>query len=108
MTYIRLDDDHPTNPKVADLTDSAYRRWVYLISACSRHLTDGRVSDGLFRDIVPAKKIRDELVDGGFVYRNGTGWVVHDYLEHQRSKAEIRAATNAARTAARIRWASEA
>lgn len=106
MTYIRLDDDHPTNGKVADLSDAAYRRWVYLIAASSRHRTNGKVSDGLFRDIVPAKKTRDELVAQGFVYRNGSGWVIHDYLKHQRSREQIEASIEAGRTGARKRWES--
>ena len=41
MTWIKLDDNAVDHPKVAGLTDKAFRWWVRGMSYASRFLTDG-------------------------------------------------------------------
>lgn len=89
-TFIFVHDGMPEHWKVEDLTDSAFRLMVTLWCWCSRQRTDGRV---------PARKWlrsgsdsdRSELVDAGLYELQADGSaVVHDYLEHQRSRDDIK------------------
>jgi hypothetical protein len=107
VTYIRLDDDHPTHPDIADLTDAEYRDWVALLCAASRHRSDGLLSDGQIAKIVRSKKVHEALIRKGRLHRENGGWKLHGYLRKQRSRAQIEAASEAGRNAARMRFASE-
>lgn len=109
MTWIKLDDTFPDSPKIVRISDAAFRVHVTCICYCSRMLTDGLVPwdfamnvgrstdygklsftgqhepeysgpDGLVNELVNAG-LWEEIEDEGFV--------IHDYLAHQRSKAEI-------------------
>lgn len=88
-TYIRVHDGMPDHPKVDALSDRAFRLLVETWCWCSRHLTDGNVPHGTWqRRGTP--KARRELVDAGLVEDLGVDGVrMHDYLQHQRSKAQV-------------------
>jgi hypothetical protein len=102
-TFIFVHDGMPEHWKVEDLSDSAFRLMVTLWCWCSRQRTDGRVP--------PRKWLRSgsdsdksELVDNGlFELTPDGGAVVHDYLEHQRSRDDIRKRSQAAQKANHIR-----
>src|ERR1035441_2792979 len=91
-TYIRLHDGMPDHPKVVGLSDAAFRLYVESLCWCSRHLTDGAVT-------VPAMKpvgggspeAAKELAGADLFEPDGvTGnWLVHDYIEHQRTSDEV-------------------
>lgn len=86
-TYITLHDGMPDHPKIGALTDKAFRTWIELLCWCSRHKTDGQITKAWFEKVATVK-VRKELL-GGLVDDQGAGYVVHDYLRHQRSAAEI-------------------
>jgi hypothetical protein len=102
-TFIFVHDGMPEHWKVEDLSDSAFRLLVTLWCWCSRQRTDG---------LVPVRKWlrsgsesdRSELVDNGlFELRSDGSAVVHDYLEHQRSRDDIRKRSEAGQKANHVR-----
>jgi hypothetical protein len=94
--------DFVKHPKVARLTDAAFRLWAAGIDYCSRHLTDGFIP----REVVSwlaggrvRKRLIEELLETIPPYgplweldpaRNG--YRVHDYLDWNPSGAEVRRA----------------
>jgi hypothetical protein len=92
MPYATLDDNFPDHPKVAGLTDAAFRLHVAGILYCSRHLTDGLIA----ADEVPRlvrryrKTALDELVERGmWIDIIGGAYSVHDYLEWNDSRETV-------------------
>lgn len=83
MPWVRLDDGFSDHPKVVGLSDSAFRTHVSALCYCNRHLTDGHVPAVIGNSCV------DELVDAGLWSMNGSGYVIHDYLEFQPSRASV-------------------
>jgi hypothetical protein len=88
-TYITLHDGMPENKKVKPLGDKSFRTLIELWCWCSRNGTDGNVDSDMFLTFGNARA-RDQLLDKGLVERAGQDYIVHDYLEHQRSQDEIR------------------
>jgi len=88
-TYIRVHDGMPDHPKIEPLSDAAFRLLVILWCWCSRHLTDGKINEAVWVKRGTAKA-RRELIAAGVVERIDEQTVsLHDYLEHQRSAAEV-------------------
>jgi general stress protein YciG len=112
-TYIRVHDGMDDHPKVVGLSDGAFRLLMRSWSYCSRQLTDGRLPDAAWRDRGTARA-RRELVDAGLAHLPGGECPhpgcptpppkhvqMHDYLEHQRSAAEVAALKRARAEAGR-------
>lgn len=108
MPWVRFDDQFPIHRKVARLSDAAFRLHVSAIFWCARNLTDGCVSEEDLDDVcarvrTPAR-FAAELVDRGLWHEaghpcasqncaapaEGSGWVIHDYLEFQPSAQRVR------------------
>jgi hypothetical protein len=88
-TYIKVHDGMPDHPKIVGLTDAAFRLLVECWCYCSRHLTDGKLTDAALRKI-GGPKPQNELVKAGMLELLPDGlWQAHDYLQHQRSAAEV-------------------
>lgn len=100
-TYIRLHDGMPDHPKVDGLSDRAFRLLVESWCWCSRHLTDGRIPATTWKKRgTPAA--RRELEAAGLIEQVVDGaYVMHDYLEHQRSADEVAAMREQRREAGR-------
>jgi hypothetical protein len=108
--YIRVDVLLMENRKVEELSDRAFRALIDLWCYCGRNQTDGSVTDRRWKAIPP--KARKELLAAGLAEQGEHGEIaMHDYLAHQRSRAEIEALsakrTEAARKAAAARWGSK-
>jgi hypothetical protein len=92
--YVRLDVLMPENPKVSGLSDKAFRMYVELLCYCGRQRTDGLV-DGRTWKRSGTQRGRSELLTLGLVDPllegddGGSGVVIHDYLEHNRSRQQI-------------------
>lgn len=87
-TYITLHDGMPDNRKIRALSDKGFRTLVELWCWCSREKNDGAFDQdswGTFGNT----KARTELIAKGLVEITSDGFAAHDYLEHQRSRAEI-------------------
>lgn len=87
-TYITVHDGMPENPKIAALSDGAFRALVELWCYCSRVLSDGAVPEAVVRRYT-TPKVRRELTDKALILATTEGVQMHDYLEHQRSRAEV-------------------
>lgn len=87
MTWVKVDDRFPQNPKVLAAGKAA--AWAYLCGLCyaSQHLTDGHLPD----KATPAfagKRDVERLVRAGLWIPVEGGYQIHDYLEHQPSREQ--------------------
>lgn len=91
MTFIYLADDMPDHPKIAGLSDRAFRMQITAICYAGHYLTDGEVSLALARKAGP--RVVDELVEAGLwsLVPERRLYVVHDFLDYNRSRAEAEA-----------------
>lgn len=121
--FVRVSVDLPTHPKLAELDDPA-AGWAVVVAFCycGRHLTDGEFPLGpVLREAGVEKDKAEALVGVGMWHLHGHDCPdcpqpregkaqIHDYLQHQRSRAEaeaMRAKKSAAGTkGAETRWGS--
>lgn len=95
MPYLLIDDGMAENQKVVGLSDKAFRLWITGLVYCARNLTDGAISElalrfvGANSQIDRPKTVAKQLVSAGLWEPNGDGWMIHDYLEYNPSRAEI-------------------
>lgn len=115
MPWVRLDEDFASHPKVLDAGPLGMALQVAALCYANRHLTDGRIPraaarslldfegiavvDGMSGDDVDAGHVIGLLVDAGLWHEPGhdcevcpeveRGYVIHDYLEQQPSRAEV-------------------
>lgn len=110
MTWARLDDGYYAHPKVRKALTrdpASLALFSIALSWSAFHHQDGHVPDEAMDMLYPNPRKRERalevLVDVGMIYRNGDGWVIHDYLDYNESKEEI----EARRAADRERKASQ-
>ncbi len=99
MTYARLQDDFPENPKVAGLSDSAFRLYVTGLCYAARNKTNGAIPRGILRRLGGSTTSAERLVAARLWENTEAGWTIHDYLKHQRSREEIESISQAKRQA---------
>lgn len=103
-TYVRIHDGLPDHPKIAEVGGMA--AWLYVSSLCysSRLLTDGIIPARMvarLTDLPDVEALASRLLEANLWHRaqhdckdcpQGLGdvYVIHDYLDHQRSAAEVR------------------
>lgn len=114
MGWIRYDDGFPSHPKLLGIDRlQALAGWLHFRATCycEQHLTDGFVPIAWVRRMDDFDEFSTDgltlaglLVDAGLFDEVEGGFEVHDYLDYNRSKAEVRAAKDAASKAARSRW----
>lgn len=118
MPWANLDDQFPDHPKVVNLSHGAFRLHVAGICHSSRYLTDGRIDASVVPRLISRYKpaMLAELTAGDrplWVPVVG-GYEIHDYLEWNRSRAEIqehqsrlrKVRSEAGKKGARARWQS--
>lgn len=98
MTWVNLDDQMPEHPKVAVLSDGAFRLHLSAIFYCNRHLTDGVVHATIVPRLMPRyrKNYLDELLtvtgtngDEPLWIPHGNSYEIHDYLDWNKSRADV-------------------
>lgn len=104
MPYASIDDNMTENQKVARLSDAAFRVYVASICYCSRNRTDGLVLRSEAGKVGATPRLIKELTDGRLWDLDPEGWRVHDYLEWNKSRAEIEALRAKQKRAADARW----
>ena len=91
--WIKLAVEFPNSPKIAGLSDHGFRALVEMFCYCREHLTDGflhrRVVQRFWPDAV-AELTSNDADRPSLVAVDG-GWQLHDYLDHQESRAEVEA-----------------
>lgn len=91
-TYVRLRDAFPDDDKVSGLSDGAFRLYVTALCYASRNLTDGFVPRTMIKRFGSTMNRAGELLESGlWKHPDGRvdGWMIHNYLKHQRSKAHV-------------------
>lgn len=115
--FVRISTSLPDDPKLADI-DSPHAGWLYVTAICwsDAQKTDGHVTPRTVeRKAGVTPRWSGELIRVGLWHAPGHDCpacpqpapgkvVIHDYLEHQRSKAEAVAAKESGRAAAEARW----
>jgi hypothetical protein len=91
MTFLNVDDNFAEHPKVDVLTDNAFRLHVAALCYCSRLQTDGEIEASKVARLVPRfrKSSVAELVAARLWIPIDTGYAIHDYLDWNRSRAQI-------------------
>lgn len=110
MTWANVDDRFPDHPKVIGLSDGAFRLHVSGIVYCARYLTDGFIPKPQVGKLVPnyRSSYLAELTKARLWTSDGGGYVIHDYLQWNRSRAEVEeeklAKSKAGKAGAEARW----
>lgn len=98
--YAKLTLDFADSHKVAPLSDGAFRALVRMILWSRRMLTDGRIPGPMARVFAKPKQLA-ELTSNDPVNPSlrvdGDDYWIHDFLEHQSSKAQVEAMQEASR-----------
>lgn len=123
MTWVRFDDQFPIHRKVAGLNDAAFRTHTEAVFWCARNTTDGIIRAHEINQIrARADRHTDELVAHEIWHQAGQlcractdglaaagraeptdGWLIHDYLKFQPSRAKIEK-EKAAKADRQTRW----
>jgi len=119
VTWTKVDDQFHAHPKVQQAWH-AYPASIGLhilaLSHSASYLTDGHVSEAFVKTQIasPTQRRRavEALVNAGLWETNAAGWVIHDYLEFNESRAEVvkrradrsEQSTAAGRKGATARW----
>lgn len=91
MAWARLDDTFYPHPKVRRAGNEAIGVHCRAISYSAGALTDGKIDRAWLSEVAgrSAAKVGRALVDSGLWELNGEGWVIHDYLEYNPSRAQV-------------------
>lgn len=89
MTWARLDDSFPEHPKVAAISDKAFRLHVTGICYAARNLTDGQILKAVLPMLAGTRKLATELTEAGLWESTPAGWTIHDYLDYNPSRADL-------------------
>lgn len=104
MAWARIDDSMPDHPKVVEVGPVAELVAYRAICYANRYLTDGFIPfgalsgltarlDWVLMDQVPAELIADRmaerLVASGLWHKHRGGFLIHDFLDYNFSRAEI-------------------
>jgi hypothetical protein len=92
MVDFRVHDTFGSHPKTLGMTLEAVGAWTLAAVWCSRHLTDGYIPNEAMALIVGKKRaVLKELVDRNLIEPAPGGWQYVDWLQYQRSKAQVQA-----------------
>jgi hypothetical protein len=93
MTWFKIDDNLPRNPKMIQASLSAIGLWVEAGAWASASQTDGQVLKRVLHTLHPDATEEDAqvLVDVGLWEDHGNYWQIHDFLEYNPSKDDIEA-----------------
>ncbi|CAM5249578.1 hypothetical protein SGLAM104S_01591 [Streptomyces glaucescens] len=107
MVWFALDDGFDTHPKVRKAGNAAVGLFVRLGVHATKHLTEGHLDGDIVTAYGTAATIR-KLLAVGMLHAPGhgcprcpqpaaDGYYIHDYLDYNKSRAQIEAAREAAR-----------
>jgi len=88
MSWVKLDDGFYDHEKFDGLDLAAIGLWTVGLAYANRNLTDGLVRAGFIGRRASRKQIQ-ALCDVGLWVECDGGWLIHDYLDHQRSADQI-------------------
>jgi hypothetical protein len=88
MTWVKLSDDFPQNPKVIGLSTAAKWRYVNGLCYAAQYKTDGVIAAKAIRSIASAK-VKRELLEAGLWHETAAGVQIHDFLTYNPSRAQL-------------------
>jgi hypothetical protein len=100
--YAKFTLDFADNPKIGPLSDAAFRCLVEITLWSARYQTDGFVAKRLALarwSLDALNELCDNDADHPSLLATESGWIIHDYAQHQTTRAEIRARQEQARAA---------
>lgn len=94
MGWFKVDDHYFTHPKVWEAGEAAALLNLQGMAYCSANQTDGKIPKGIVARLTENPEVSElvsRLLDAGLWRESGKHYVIHDYLKHQSSRAQIRA-----------------
>lgn len=92
--YAKLTLDFADSHKIAPLSDAAFRAYIRMLLWSRRMMTDGVIPAPMAR-VFATVKVLSELTGNDPVspslIKTDAGFVIHDFAEHQSTRAEIEA-----------------
>lgn len=88
MTWIKLDDTLPNNPKILPLSDKAFRLYIEGLCYANQYLTDGFLAQAVVNRL-DSGNAAQELLTAGLWLEADLGMQIHDYCEHQTSRKTV-------------------
>jgi len=88
MTWIKLDDTLPNNPKILPLSDKAFRLYIEGLCYANQYLTDGFLAQAVVNRLESGNAYQ-ELLDAGLWIDVEAGAQIHDYCKHQTSRKVV-------------------
>lgn len=94
MAWVKLDDQFFANPKVIDLPKDAKLLYLGGLTHAAAQLTDGTLTPGAVRMICAMVDVdrgqADALVAAGLWDRDGENFIIHDYLNYNRTAEQVK------------------
>ncbi len=88
MTWIKLDDTLPNNPKILPLSDKAFRLYIEGLCYANQYLTDGFLAQAVINRLDNGNALEELIVATLWLQTEG-GIQIHDYCEHQTSRKVV-------------------
>lgn len=89
MTWAKLSDDFWCHPKIAGLSDRAFRLHVNAICWSAALETDGVIEPGILPSLRGTQAAVRELERAGLWERVDGGWAIHDFLRYNPSRSSL-------------------
>lgn len=91
MPWVKLDDSTDSHRKVRRAGNEAFGVWTRSLCYSAGALTDGHVDPEWLEERAGrrASKISELLVVSGLWEPNDDGWLIHDYLDFNPSRASV-------------------
>lgn len=83
MNWFKTLSDFPNHPKIRGLTDQQFRVLVTSWAYSSQYGTGGKISLEDVKFLGGNLKVAEALTKRGLWEANCTGWVIHDWDDHQ-------------------------
>jgi hypothetical protein len=88
VAWVRIHDGALTHPKLVGLSDKGFRLWVWGLSYCQQHLTDGYIPSAALPST--SKKAITEMTAAGLWSVSNGGYAVHDFLQWNDDRETVR------------------
>jgi hypothetical protein len=91
MVDFRVNDGLGNHPKIVGISLEAIGLWTLAGAWSMRYLTDGRIPGPIMASMCKRQRVVAELVDRNLLIPIDDDWQFVDWLQYQRSRAQIEA-----------------
>lgn len=94
MTWLKVDDGFPTHHKVLSIPRGPRRlaavgAWTLAGAWVAGNQHDGRVPNTVLEELAIGPRVVADLVSAGLWSENGSGYMMHDYLDYNPSAEKV-------------------